>query len=229
MSRINDWMRAKGRNTSERHSWELCNLFLPASRNVNSRMETYGPLSKSPVANCKICLWSLWVWIVASLLKSILLQVYHLSFAFMVHIWFLWCFFKLTLFSVLILLAMAWFGRNLKDHLVRTYPPWQGYHTLNQAAQPTWPWALPGMEHPQFLWATWAHLPVCAYVWNCPNLSKALCTLTCWTSEGSCRPTFYLCPGASGWHSILLCQLHCSAHVIFKFTEGPLDPTFFVI
>lgn len=83
VSRVNNCMSAKGRNTWGGCSQELCDLFLPACRNVNFRMETYGPLRKSPVPNCKICLWSFWVWAVAGLLKSLLLQVYHLYFAFM--------------------------------------------------------------------------------------------------------------------------------------------------
>jgi len=46
---------------------------------------------------------------------------------------------------------MGWFGRDLKAHPVPAPLPWAGCpHQLRlPRTHPTWPWAPPGMRHPQ--------------------------------------------------------------------------------
>ena len=56
---------------------------------------------------------------------------------------------------------MVWVGRDLEDHLVPSPLPWtETPSTRPGCSKPhsTWPWTLPGREHPQLLWATclWA-------------------------------------------------------------------------
>ena len=52
---------------------------------------------------------------------------------------------------------MAWVVRDLKDHIIPAPLPWGGMPSTRPGCSkphPTWPWTLPGMEHPQLLWAT---------------------------------------------------------------------------
>lgn len=51
---------------------------------------------------------------------------------------------------------MPWVGRDLRDQLVPTPPPWAGTRSTKPACSKphsTWPWTLTEMEHPQLLWA----------------------------------------------------------------------------
>jgi len=51
---------------------------------------------------------------------------------------------------------MVWVGGELKDHLVPHPLPWEGTSSTRPGFSkpcPTWPWTLPGMRHPQLLWA----------------------------------------------------------------------------
>jgi len=54
---------------------------------------------------------------------------------------------------------MVWVGRDLKDHLVPTPPPWAGTPSTRPGCSelhPAWPWTLPGRGHPQLLRAIYS-------------------------------------------------------------------------
>ena len=48
----------------------------------------------------------------------------------------------------------VWLGRGLKDHLVPTSCHEPPTRSGCPGLHPAWPWAPPGMERPQLLWAT---------------------------------------------------------------------------
>jgi len=54
---------------------------------------------------------------------------------------------------------MVWVGRDLKDDLGTSLLPWAGTPPTTSGCpkpHPAWPCTLPGMGHPQLLWATCA-------------------------------------------------------------------------